>query len=50
MTQKEKDRIKIATDTQKFLSEGGEIESYDSDDQPDYRKMGNPKGSSEVYS
>ncbi len=50
MTQKEKDRIKIASDTQKFLSEGGEIERYDSDDQPDFRTVGFMNDSSEVYS
>ncbi len=50
MTQLEIKRIEIAQDTADFLRNGGKIESYDSDDQPAYRKVGNPKGSSEVYS
>ncbi len=50
MTQKEKDRIRIKGQISEFLANGGKIESYDSDDQPDYRKVGNAKDSSEVYS
>ncbi len=50
MTQKEKDRIRIATDTQKFLSEGGKIKKSKSKNLSNFRMVGNIKGSSEVYS
>ncbi len=49
MTQTEKSQ-EIAEKTAEFLANGGKIESYDSDDQPDYRKVENAKDSSEVYS
>ncbi len=48
MTQTEKSQ-EIAEKTAEFLANGGEIERHDSDDQPDFRKVGFISDSSEVY-